>query len=43
MGTERALGQGGHSMEAERQRWEAADEGQPPMAAATGHAGHGGT
>jgi hypothetical protein len=42
MGTQRALGKGGHSMEAERQRWERADEGQAPMAAATVHAGHGG-
>jgi hypothetical protein len=42
MGTQRALGKGGHSMDAERQRWQPAEEGQPPMAAATGHAGHGG-
>jgi hypothetical protein len=42
MGTQRALGKGGHSLEAERQRWQPADEHQAPVAAAAGHAGHGG-
>jgi hypothetical protein len=42
MGTQRALGKGGHSLEAERQRWQTADEDKAPVAAAAGHAGHGG-
>jgi hypothetical protein len=42
MGTQRALGKGGHTLEAERQRWAPADEQAAPVAAATGHAGHGG-
>ena len=41
MGTQRALGKGGHSMETERQRALPADERPAPIAAASGHAGHG--
>ena len=46
MGTQRALGMGGHSMDDERRRWRSDDE-KPPVAgkrsraSATGHGGHG--
>jgi hypothetical protein len=40
MGTQRALGKGGHSLEAEHERWLPADEPAATRAAAAGHAGH---
>lgn len=43
MGTQRALGKGGHSMAAERARWEPDKESKPESPAAAAHAGHGGT
>jgi hypothetical protein len=42
MGTQRVLGKGGHTMEAERQRALPADERPAPEPAASAHAGHGG-